>query len=100
VSFQLYFTARAQSDRQELKDAPSKAGLLKQVNKALGYLQINPRHPSLNTHVFSSLENPYNPEGKVVEAYAQNQTPGAYRIFWCYGSGKSDITVIAITPHP
>jgi hypothetical protein len=40
------------------------------------------------------------------EAYAQNNTPGAYRIFWHYGpdeaSGKKRIpiiTIIAITRH-
>jgi hypothetical protein len=44
---------------------------------------------------------------KVFEAYAQNDTPGAYRIFWHYGPdevvGKKRtpvITVVAITPHP
>jgi hypothetical protein len=38
----------------------------------------------------------------VFEAYAQNRTPGAYRIFWCYGpdKDKGDITITAITPHP
>jgi hypothetical protein len=34
------------------------------------------------------------------EAYAQNDTPGAYRIMWCYGPGKGEITIVAITPHP
>jgi len=40
------------------------------------------------------------PPRKVFAAYAQNRTPGAYRIFWCYGPGKKDITILAITPHP
>jgi hypothetical protein len=34
---------------------------------------------------------------EVFEAYAENNTPGAYRIFWHYGLGKD---VITITPHP
>jgi hypothetical protein len=100
VSFELLLTARAEADHGALKATPSKAALLKQVHRALGYLQVNPRHPSLNTHVFSAFENPFDREGKVFEAYAQNQTPGAYRIFWCYGPSKSQITIIAITPHP
>ena len=100
MSFEILFADRAQAERQELKATPAKAGLLKQINKALAYLQGNPRHPSLNTHVFSAFENPFDPEGKVFEAYAQNKTPGAYRIFWCYGPDKSQITIIAITPHP
>ena len=34
------------------------------------------------------------------EAYAENNTPGAYRIFWYYGPEKTMISIIAITPHP
>jgi hypothetical protein len=37
---------------------------------------------------------------KVFEAYAQNNTPGAYRIFWCYGPAKSELTIITITAQP
>ncbi len=76
------------------------AGLFKQVAKAIEHLKANPRHPSLNTHEYTSLTNPYDADGKVFEAYAQNKTPGAYRIFWCYGPEKGVITILAITPHP
>lgn len=75
-------------------------GLFKQVDKCIEFLQSNPRHPGLNTHEYSSLQHPYDPNQKVFEAYAQNRTPGAYRVFWCYGPNKNKITVIAITPHP
>ncbi|MCH2547738.1 MAG: hypothetical protein MK052_09040 [Alphaproteobacteria bacterium] len=37
---------------------------------------------------------------EVFEAYAENKTPGAYRIFWFYGPDKKEITIVAITPHP
>jgi hypothetical protein len=41
------------------------------------------------------------PNGEeVFEAYAENNTPGAYRIFWVYGPGKDVITILAITAHP
>jgi hypothetical protein len=41
------------------------------------------------------------PKGeKIFESYAQNKTPGAHRIFWYYGPGKRELTVVAITPHP
>ena len=72
----------------------------------MGYLQINPAHPSLNTHEFTALSTR---DRKVFEAYAQNNTPGAYRIFWYYGPDERDpkakknipaITVFAILPHP
>ena len=75
-------------------------GLFKQVHKTLELLSQNPRHPGLETHEYHSLVNPFDPKEKVFEAYAQNQTPGAYRVFWCYGPKKGQITVIAITPHP
>lgn len=83
---------KAKSSKQE--------GLLKQVMKCIGFLAENPRHPGLQCHEFTSIEHPYKPGEKVFEAYAQNKTPSAYRIFWCYGPGTSELTIIAITPHP
>lgn len=83
---------RRKSSRQE--------GLFKQVEKALGFLQANPRHLGLQTHEYSGLENPYHSSAKVFEAYAQQNTPGAYRVFWCYGPEQGQITILAITPHP
>ena len=85
-------TGESKSSRQE--------GLFKQVKKTLLLLAGDPRHPSLQTHPYHSLENPFDPKAKVFEAYAQQHTPGAYRIFWCYGREKNEITVLAITPHP
>ena len=75
-------------------------GLFKQVTKCVRLLADNPRHPGLQTHEFTSIEHPSEPGGKVFEAYVQNRTPGAYRLFWCYGPDRSEITIIAITPHP
>jgi hypothetical protein len=75
-------------------------GLFKQLQKCLRLLLENPRHPSLNTHEFHSVEHPYDKKAKVFEAYIQNRTPAAYRLFWCYGPDKNQITIIAITPHP
>lgn len=98
--FSLRFTSEALDILREIESQSAKVGLEKQIKKALGYLQINPRHPSLQTHVFHSIENPFDPKNKVFEAYAQNRTPGAYRIFWCYGPQKKDITILAITSHP
>jgi hypothetical protein len=82
------------------KKSSKQEGLFKQVHKTLGLLRKNVKHPGLKTHEYDSIENPYDPKKKVFEAYAQNQTPGAYRVFWCYGPGKKDITILAITPHP
>ena len=98
--FKIIFTEPAQEDLDQLKANPGRAGLVKQIKKILGYLQTNPRHPSLQTHEYHSIPNPFAEGEKIFEAYAQNQTPGAYRIFWCYGPGKKQITIISITPHP
>jgi hypothetical protein len=84
----------------EQPKATKAQGLYKQVVKCVEFLASNPRHPGLHTHEFQSLENPYDKKQKVFEAYAQNRTPGAYRVFWCYGPGKNQLTIIAITPHP
>ena len=87
--------------KEKKKKKGSKAeGLFKQVQKTIKLLRENPRHPGLQTHEYHSLPHPFNKNEKVLEAYAQNQTPGAYRVFWCYGPGRGDITLIAITPHP
>jgi len=98
--FELKFTKQAKGHLDAVESNPSQAGLCKQVKKSLGYLQTNPKHPSLNTHPYDAIENLYNSKEKVFEAYAQNKTPSAYRIFWCYGPDKNQITIIAITPHP
>lgn len=82
------------------KKSSKQEGLFKQVAKAVGQLAADPRHNSLNTHAYDSLANPFDPNGKVFEAYAQNKTPGAYRVFWCYGPKAGEITILAITPHP
>lgn len=98
--FSLRFTSEALDTLREIETNSGKVGLEKQIKKTLGFLQINPRHPSLQTHEFRSIDNPFDPKNKVFEAYAQNRTPGAYRIFWCYGPQKKDITVLAMTSHP
>lgn len=102
---QLRFTPEAAARLQALAKDASKKGLYKQVLKTLGLLELNPRHPSLHTHEFQSLAG-VNGE-RVWEAYAQNQTPGAYRVFFYYGpdelaGGKRTpiLTILTITAHP
>jgi hypothetical protein len=94
----LTFTPQADADLRAIEKNLSQKDTLKAVRKCLGFLEINLRHPSLNTHEFRSLKGP-NGE-KVFEAYAQQKTPGAYRIFWYYGPERGMITIVAITPHP
>lgn len=102
---QLRFTDEAVGQWQTPAADSAKKGLHKQVSKTLGLLELDTRHPSLHAHEYESLAGA-NGE-RVWEAYAQNQTPGAYRVFFHYGpdefSGKKRIpilTIIAITPPP
>ena len=37
---------------------------------------------------------------KVWESYLENNTPAAGRLFWVYGPGRKDITIIGLEPHP
>lgn len=80
--------------------ASREEGLFKQVHKSIVLLVTDPKHPGLHTHEYSSIQNPYSIKEKVFEAYAQNNTPGAYRVFWCYGPKRGEITILTITPHP
>lgn len=68
------------------------------VRKALALMETNLKHQGLHTHSYNSITG--NNGEKVFEAYVENHTPGAYRIYWHYGPGQGIITVLAITPHP
>lgn len=98
MRFTLDFTETAIEDLQKLKKDAGLKKRFKAVAKTLGFLEQNPRHPSLQTHIYDSLKGP-NGE-KVFEAYAEQHTPAAYRIFFYYGSTKGQIIIIAVTPHP
>ena len=98
MRFVLLFTESAAADLAKIKHSPHLGKRFKAVSKALKYLSENPRHPGLNTHEFTSLKGP-NKE-KVYEAYAENNTPGAYRIFFYYGPERQEMTVVSIIPHP
>lgn len=102
----LRFTPTANEQLAKLENDLASKGILKQVRKTLGYLETNLRAKSLQTHEFKSLTRRYG--RKIFEAYVQQDTPGAYRVFWHYGDDEIDkrgkripvITVVAITPHP
>jgi hypothetical protein len=116
MAFSLRWTSSADKTYQQMKAKAEKLstsrrakgkrkssreeGLFRQVHKTIDLLRNNPKHPGLQTHEYDSIENPYDKKKKVFEAYAQNKTPGAFRVFWCYGPGNSEITILAITPHP
>ena len=92
------FTPQADSDLTELEIDPARKKILASVRKALGYMEINLRHPSLQIHEYKTLRG--SDGEKVFETYAQQNTPAAYRIFWYYGPNRNQLTIAAITPHP
>ena len=70
----------------------------KKLVKVLGLLGANPRHRSLQTHEIGALTDKYG--FQVFEAYLENKTPAAGRVFWAYGPDRGDITILGVEPHP
>ncbi len=98
MKFKLKYTEEANRQLDELENSPQKAPEWKKIRKALGLMEVNLKHPSLHTHKYSSLNGPNGEE--IFEAYAENKTSGAYRIFWYYGPSKEYITILSVIPHP
>jgi hypothetical protein len=105
VQRQLRFTDGAAAQLRALGASPVRKGLLIQVLKALGMLELNTQHPGLRTHEYHSIEGPKGE--RLWEAYAQNNTPGAYRVFFHYGPDEEKggrrlpiLTIISIVAHP
>ena len=98
MKFSLRITPTAKKIFKQLKADPGSKKNYKAVKKAITFLGENLRHPGLQTHIICSFKGPLGE--KVFEAYAQQNTPAAYRIFFYYGPGKKEITIFAIIPHP
>lgn len=96
--FDVFLTDEAREQLNILKNDKGLSKRYRAVRKAIQFLSRNPRHPGLQTHQFTTLKGPK--EEKVFEAYAEQATAAAYRIFWYYGPKENQITIIAITSHP
>ncbi len=101
--YKLRYAKQADETITALENDPAQTAKLKKVRKALRNLEANPRHPGLHSHLYESF--PVNRNVKVWDSYVENNTPGAWRIFWRYGpdepeQGQSVITVLFIGPHP
>jgi hypothetical protein len=96
--FEIFLTKEAKNQLNLLKKDRGLEKRYKAVVKTIKFLAQNPRHKSIQTHEFTSLKGP-NGE-KIFEAYAEQSTPAAYRIFWYYGQNKNQITIISIIKHP
>lgn len=109
MAYTLRFAKRAAETLRELEHGgPNELAKLKKVRRALKRLEENPRHPGLHSHLYESF--PVDRDVKVWDSYVENNTPGAWRIFWQYGPNEQApdeqgpdqrvITVLAISPHP
>ncbi|MBQ4439202.1 hypothetical protein II898_10050 [bacterium] len=72
--------------------------LFKKLLACFKKLAADPKYPGLCTHDIEVLSKRYGV--KVWESYLENKKPAAGRVFWVYGPNQSDITIIAIEPHP
>jgi|SRR5680860_1278608 len=96
--FRLRFTFEARDLLEELAAQKHDAGRLRKVRSALARIQADPRHPGLQSHKYSSVRGAAREE--VWESYVENNTPSAWRIFWHYGPGEGEITIVTISKHP
>ncbi len=96
--FEIFLTDHARDQLRKLKNDKGLEKRYNSVIKAIQFLSADPRHKGLKTHEFTSLKGPKGE--KIFEAYAEQSTPAAYRVFWYYGPAKNQITVVAVTPHP
>jgi hypothetical protein len=103
VRYKLRFVPKAAAVLKALKNGGTNEQVRRrQVGRALGLLERNPRHPVLHSHQYESF--PIDRDIKVWDSYVDNRTPSAWRIFWRYGPDeaaldKPVITVLAIGPH-
>jgi hypothetical protein len=72
--------------------------LFKKLLKTFSHLSINPRYPGLCSHEIDALSRIAG--FKVWESYVENRTPAAGRVFWAYGPGRAEITILGYEPHP
>lgn len=96
--FELDISDKAKEQLRNLKEDRGLAKRYKAVQEAFKKLQYNPRHPSLQTHEFRSLRGQKGE--KAFEAYAEQNTPAAYRILFHYGPKRGIISIISIERHP
>ncbi len=83
---------------EDLK-SPQYRAKAKKVAKALRLLEtVGPSYPGLNSHQYHTY---VGPRGEPLwESYVENRTPSAWRIWWGYGPGAAELTILTIGPHP
>jgi hypothetical protein len=72
--------------------------LHKKWGQAMAHLAADPRYPGLKSHEIEQLSRRYGQ--KVWQSYLENRNSRAARLYWVYGPGTNEITVIGVEPHP
>jgi len=97
--FRLLYTREAEKILNDLRATKQHTTKLKKIKKALRLLQhAGPRHPGLHSHGYTSVPGPGGEQ--LWESYVENRTPSAWRIWWIYGPGDGQLTIVTIGPHP
>lgn len=65
--------------------------------KAVRLLRRDPAHPGLRTHETEALTRRY---GRSVFRSYLSQDDKARRLYWVYGPGRHETTIIGLEPHP
>ena len=91
--FRLVFTSEANDVLRDL-ESPQYATKLKKVRKTLGLIQQDPSYPGFKSHNYRSLHGSGGED--VWDSYVENNTPGAWRVFWHCGPAEDHITIVTI----
>lgn len=70
----------------------------KKVARTIEQLAVDPRHPGLRSHRYVGMDDVFG--APIWESYVENRTPSAWRIWWFFGPGAEEITVVDLGPHP
>jgi hypothetical protein len=96
--FKLRLTDTIRDQIKSISQNPAQAGLEFQLKATITKLAHDPKFKGLNSHKYESMNERYGKE--IWESYIQNNTPGAWRLFWFYGPDRDEITLVMATPHP
>lgn len=97
--FELLYTCEAEKVINDLRAKQQYASKLKKIRKALRRLeQAGRRRPGLRSHDYKSIPGPGG--DTLWESYVENETASAWRIWWIYGPGDGQLTIVTVGPHP
>lgn len=83
---------------KELHETAQYAAKLKKVRTALRLLSDpGPGHPRLVSHQYHLIPGPGG--APLWESYVEDRTPSSWRIWWLYGPGTDEITIVTLGPH-